>query len=275
MLCLCALLFAGSVLAAQEQPALRVGIAPFNPPATLFKVHQPLRAHLEKTLGRKVMLYSSPSHARFLEDSLEDDFDIVITPPHFGVIDLQRGYKPLVRYAAQLDFIFVVRANDKSITRPQDLRNKKIAFPDRMALLSIGGMTFLREETGMLPKVDYQADERPNHAAAMMAAVLGETDAAVTTLAPFNQMPADVRSKLKIFSWGKKLPHLMSLAHSRLGEKEIQKIKLAFESFPATEAGRQFFLSTGYDGYVPITKADIDQMQPTVELTLEMMAEAP
>jgi len=256
--------------AAPEKGVLRIGIAPFNTPVALLRTHQPLRDYLERVLNRPVKLFSSPSHAEFLRDSLNGRFDIVITPAHLGAICLQEVFAPLVRYQGTLDFIFVVRAGQE-FTTISTLRGKRIAFPDHTAIFTIAGIKFL-EEMGMRQNEDYIYSEHPTHAAAMTAVVFGIADAAVTSYPPLNQMPPDVREKLKVLPWGKSLPHMMTLAMKRLGAPEIQQLKRAFEHFQDTPSGRKFFSETRYRGYTQITEEDIRIMQPYVSTTYEIMA---
>jgi phosphonate transport system substrate-binding protein len=255
---------------ASAEGALRLGVVPFNSAAALMKTHQPLRLHLEKALGQPVVLHSSLNHATFLQDALEGRFDVVIISPHLGVICLEEGFVPLVRYRAVMDFVLMVEKG--KINRLSDLRGKRIGVPDRMAIFSIGGLKWL-QDMGMQPGRDFLLSEWPNHGAVLMAVAQGRLDAGISAQTAFNQMPPDVRAKLTVFSPGKQffLPHLMTLAHARLGEHEIERIQSAFESFPATEAGKLFFRNTGYNDYIPITEQDIQMMQPYVILTRQLL----
>jgi phosphonate transport system substrate-binding protein len=265
--------------AAPEGDALRVGIQPFNTPVGLFRTHQPLRDYLETVLNRPVRLFSSPSYSKFMRDILDGQFDIVIVGPNLGIICLQQGnFVPLVRYRNDFEFVFAVRS-DRGIVKFSDprgkfsaLRGKKITFPERMTIFSIAGIKFL-EDVGMKRDVDYVYMERPNHAAAIMEVVVGGADAAVTGPTVIRQMPPDIREKLKVLPWNKTLPSLMTLAMTRLGEDQIQRIKSAFERFPETPAGRQFFADTKYGGYTQVTEEDLKAMRPYIPLTLQMMKE--
>jgi phosphonate transport system substrate-binding protein len=263
--CLCAFMSTGSALGAQEIP-LHLGVAPFSPATSLFTMHQSLRQHLERQLGRSVRLYTSTNHAMFLVDSLKDRFDIVITPPHFGVLCLERGYTPLARYRAPMVFFFVVRAAS-GIKSVNDLRGKRIAFPEQASFFATAGVKKL-EESSMRADRDYHLLERPSHAAAVFAVDLGDADAAVTTHGALNQLPVEIRARLKIIPIHEKqlMPHLMTLARARLGPALIARIQSALNSFPATEDGKAFFRATEYEGYAPILEQDIQLVQPYTDL---------
>jgi phosphonate transport system substrate-binding protein len=257
------------VATAQEAP-LRLGIAPFNSPAGLFRAHRPLIQHLERNLNRSVKLYTAANHATFLNDSLRQRFDILITPPHFGVLCLDHGYTPLVRYKAPFKFIFVVRAGS-AFRNHRDLRGKRIAFPDYASFFALAGIWKLAVN-GMKANVDYQVLDRPSHAAAMAAVAANDAEAAVTTFGPFNLMHQDIRARLRVIDMGdldmgdQALPHLMTLANSRLDAALIERIRTTLQSFPATEAGKTFFAASGYEDYAPISSQDIEAMRPYVEM---------
>jgi phosphonate transport system substrate-binding protein len=271
--CCLSILFVSPVFG--DQATLRLGIAPFNSPATLFKTHQALQQHLEQRLGRNVKLYTSADHAAFLADSLGDRFDIIITPPHFGVLCLEQGYAPLARYLAPMTTIFVVRAAS-GVKGIHDLRGKRIALPERTSFFSVEGVKKL-EEVGMRANTDYQALERPSHAAGILAVVLREADAAVTTQALLNQMSANIRAQTKVIRIEEKrnTPHLMFLARKSLAPALIEKIKAALNAFPGTNQGKAFFRATGYEGYTPITAQDIKVARPYADVVRAMTPPKP
>jgi ABC-type phosphate/phosphonate transport system substrate-binding protein len=67
------------------------------------------------------------------------------------------------------------------------------------------------------------------------------------------------------------MPHLMTLAHGRLGAPAIEQVRKALLSFQKTPAGETFFRDTGYNGYVAVTPDDIEKLRPFVDLTVQMM----
>ncbi|MDD2501975.1 MAG: PhnD/SsuA/transferrin family substrate-binding protein [Geobacter sp.] len=248
---------------------LRVGIMPFNSTLALFKTHQPLRQHLQNVLGRKVDFYTSPDYEAFLKDSLEGQFDLLITGPHFAVMSMKSGYQPLFHYKAVLQPLFVVK-KESSIVTISDLKRKKIGLSSRLSISSIGGLKWL-EDHGLKVGRDFQFFERPTHGAAVAAVAIGELDAALTTFTPLKQVPEDIRSTTKLLVTDIKTPHLMTLAHARLGIKEIERIRAALLAFQTVPAGKTFFQETGYIGYEPVTATDIKKLQPYIELTRRIL----
>ena len=253
-----------------ENRALRLGIMPFNSTLALFKTHQSLRQHLQNALARPVEMFTATDYFTFLNTSLAGQYDLLITGPHFGVMCLGNGYDVLARYKAILQPVFVVRPN-AGINSLNDLRGKHIGLSSRLSISSIGGVKWLLDH-GMQIGRDYQLFERSTHGAAVAAVAVGELDAALTTHTPLRQVPEDVRAKVNILPLEISVPHLMTLAHSRLGKREIKRIQAALFGFSATPEGQSFFRDTGYEDYSAITPEDLKALAPYVELTKTMLA---
>ncbi|KAB2927534.1 MAG: phosphate/phosphite/phosphonate ABC transporter substrate-binding protein [Dechloromonas sp.] len=255
-----------------EGAALRLGIMPFNSTLALFKTHQPLREHLQNDLQRPVDLFTAADYFTFLNASLAGEYDLLITGPHFGVLCLRAGYQPLVRYRAVLQPVFVVRKGG-DIHRLDDLRGRRIGLSSRLSISSIGGVKWLLDN-GLQMSRDYQLSERSTHGAAVAAVAVGELDAALTTHTPLRQVPEDVRAKVDILPIEVRVPHLMTLAHQRLGNPAIALLRQSLNGFAATPAGSEFFRSTGYEGYAAISADDIAALEPYVALTRTLLGHA-
>lgn len=249
--------------------SLRLGIMPFNSTLALFKTHQPLRLYLQQQLGVPVELFTASDYVTFLNASLAGEYDLLITGPHFGVMCLAKGYEPLVRYRATLQPVFVVR-RDGVIRQLEDLRGKRIGLSSRLSMSSIGGVKWLLDH-GMHMGRDYQLFERSTHGAAVAAVAVGELDAALTTHTPLKQVPEDVRSQVTVLPLSVFTPHLMTLAHQRLGRAAQVRLRAVLQTFPETPEGQAFFAETGYEGYAAVTPQDVAALQPFVALTRTLL----
>ncbi len=257
-----------SLIAEPGQP-LRLGIMPFNSTLNLIKTHQPLRHHLERELGQEIDIYTAANYVAFQQDSMDGAFDLLITGPHFGVMCLEAGYSPLVRYDTSLQPVFVLRKNSK-IQTVDDFKGKRIGLPSKLSVSAIGGLGWLHEQ-GLVAGRDFLVLEEPTHGAAISAVVVGDIDAALTTYTPLKQIPADISEHIKVMPTDIKMPHLMTLAHERLGKEKIQRLQKALMSFSATQEGDAFFRSTGYHGYIPVDEESIRKLQPYIPVVTEMM----
>ncbi|MGE5505234.1 MAG: phosphate/phosphite/phosphonate ABC transporter substrate-binding protein [Actinomycetota bacterium] len=264
------LLSAGLSVSAAEP--LKVILLPFTNTATLMKVHQPIRQHLQAALGRPVELYTSADFPAHFDEVRRGAFDVAITGPHFGAWAVDHGHRGLLRYRPNLSPLLAVR-KDSNITGPAQLRGKKVVLSNRLSTSSLGGERWL-VEAGLVAGRDYTLSVSPTHTTAIMAVAMGEADAAITTHTPIQQAPADIRDRIAEVVSPIAVPHLFTVANARMSADEAAEIKAALLSFESSPEGRAFFAETGYEGYVELTAADVRAMQPTVELLMRLV-EAP
>lgn len=181
----------------------------------------------------------------------------------------EKGYLPLVRYAADLRPSFVVR-DDSSIKGAADLRGKRLGMPNRLAVISTAGVKWL-DEQGMRINQDYRTVEYASHGAAIAAVAAGEVDVALAANTAWTQVPENVRARTRLLPLDIRMAHVMTLAHSRLPKADVDRLRKALHSFGDTPAGQTFFRETGYQGYAEVTKADIDKLRTFIDLTVKMM----
>ncbi|GHT93487.1 hypothetical protein FACS1894116_05600 [Betaproteobacteria bacterium] len=242
---------------AADASVLRLGIAPFSSTATLLRVHQPLRDHLTRALGRKVMIYTSIDHEHFLDDALAGDFDLVITTAHFLPMMMEEGFVPLVRYKNPFHLMLVVKQGS-DIRSVKDLRGRRIGLPDRLSLFHIAGLKWLGT-TGMKAEVDYSVDEQQSHMACILAVDQDRIDVAVIGRPVWLQLETEMRERFRLIDAdGTSLPTMRTLVHRKLGNELVEKIRLALLAFPDSPEGQAFFTHSGYGGYVASTPADLD-----------------
>lgn len=266
-----ALVFWGAAAIAADAalPPLKLGIMPFNSAVALVKTHQPLTRYLESRLGRKVVIFTAPDYFVYVNQLLDGQFDLAIAGPHFGVMAHERGAVLLYRYKADLQPLFIVR-EDSPIKDISGLRGGRIALSSPLSMSSIGGAKWLQDQGFQLDQ-DYRIVVRATHGAAIASVAAGDVDAALTTYTPLNQVPADVRAKVRTLPVDIHIPHLMTIANPRLGQRLINDIRAALRDFGATPEGAAFFRDTGYLGYTEVTPADIKALRPFLELSLQVM----
>lgn len=256
---------------AQELPPLRFGILPFNSTLALMKTHQPLRLFLQARLGRPVEIFTAPDYLSFLQAQLQGQYDLMITPPHFGLMALEKGYLPLLHYQARLEPILVVRKEDAA-NDPKGLQGRRIAMVNRYSFAAIAGQKWLSDK-GMKLGADFSVVERPTHGAAMAAVAVGDADGAITTTTLLGQVPDDIRQRLRYISSGIRVPHVLTMVHKRLGNAEAHRIKEALKAFAAAPEGQVFFAETSYLGYEEITQDELAVFKPYMA-TLKQLLES-
>ncbi len=262
--------WAGSVLHAQAAP-LRMAVHPYNSALALMATHRPLFQYLEKTLQRPIEFYTAPSFEAYVMAFMAGEYDIAISPPHFAMLGIEKGdYVPLVHYQTNLDPLLVVK-NGSTFQRPADFAGKRIAMADKSALIRIVAVKWLAD-AGLVAGMHYEIIERPTHGASISATVMGEADAGLATSTAVKQIPPDIQQQLRTLPTGYMFPHLLTLAHRRLGKPLIAQLKAALIAFtPEHPDGKVFFEKTAYGGYDVITANELAALRPFLDQTRQIV----
>lgn len=244
---------------AADQHPLDMGVFPYFSTRALLDLYQPMRAYLANELRTPVNLFTAPNFKTYAEQTQQGLYDIIVTPPHFArLAQHETGYIPLVIYPGELQGIVVV-ARSSPIQRLQDLKGKVIATPNRLALVTIMGQQLLRDN-GLVPAVSVVMVDVASHNNAVLAVLRGEADAAITENEALLQMPPDLKGSVRIIARTPSVPHVMFLAHARLGPVRIGQIKAALLGFPGIADGRTSLKDGKFAGMRPVEEADLKNM---------------
>ncbi len=258
---LCAGLAAVCPFVRAQNAPLRMAVHPYSSTLTLVGVHRPLVQFLEKALGRPVEFYTAASFDAYVAALTAGEYDIAISPPHFGVMAIEsKNYVPLAHYSSWLEPFLVVR-RDGALHQAADLAGKRIAMADKTAFIRLAIIKLLADR-GLVADKDYEIVEMPTHGASIMAAVQGAADAGLAMGTILRLQPADVQQRVRPILAGLKFPNLFTLAHRRMGDALVTQLKRALHDFPQTPEGKAFFDKTGYGGYENITPDELAVLAP-------------
>lgn len=245
---------------AAETNALDMGIFPYFSTRALLDIYQPLRDYLSQQLGEPVNLFTALSFKVYTEQTRKGLYDLVVTPPHFArLAQRETGYLPLMVYTQELRGIIVVPRNS-GVWNMEQLRGKRIATPNRLALVTMMGQQLFKDHRLNLDEVHLV--EMPSHNTAVLAVQSGEVDAALTERVALMQMPEALRDSVRVIAQTAPVPHVMILAHPRLGRLRIEAIKRALLSFSESRSGEAFFKESGFEGMRPAAEADLKSVDP-------------
>jgi phosphonate transport system substrate-binding protein len=160
--------------------------------------------------------------------------------------------------------------DDSAIKGAADLRGKRIGTPSRLAVISSSGAKWL-DDQGLRLHQDYQVVEYPSHAAVVAAVAAGELEVGLISSTAWQQVPEMVRARTRLLALDIRMPHVMTLAHSRLPKADTERVRKALLGFGETAAGQAFLRETGYLGYVEVTPADLEKLRSYADLTVKMM----
>ncbi|HEC19007.1 MAG TPA: phosphate/phosphite/phosphonate ABC transporter substrate-binding protein [Gammaproteobacteria bacterium] len=244
---------------------LQFGLLPYVSTRKLFTYYRPLRDYLVRILGRPVHLSTAPDFSTYLQRAGEGEYDLYHTAPHFAALaEARYGYRRVSRLLRDLDGSVVV-ARDGPIQSAADLRGRTLATPDSLAIISFLGERWLRDN-GLRPGMDVEVQHLASHNSAILAVARGEAEAAVTSAAVFENMPAQISRRLRVLASTRAVPHMMFMAGSRLSDEEYRTLRQALLAYTAEGAGRDFFALTGYGDMVPIRDEDMRRLQPFVRI---------
>lgn len=253
----------------QDRPALRVAVVPYLTTSVLLKLFEPIRAHLERELGRRVELYTAPDIRTHIRRIQKPDFDAVITAAHMGrIAQLDAGYLPVAGFESPLRGIIAVR-KDSPIRSIADLRGRTLSVNDRMLLVSIVTLEDLRDRGLRFDELRFVSSVTQN--SSLLSVARGDVDAAITANFTLNQIPPEQSQDIRAIYTTERLPNVMFLASPSLAAAERALMLRALTGFGTTAEGQQFFATSGYNGIVALTDAymkTIDRFVPEARRVL-------
>ncbi len=245
---------------------LKIGVTPYTNAMKIVKIYQPMSTFLSHKLETNIEVYSSKDYKQFYQDVENGTFDIIITSPHFGVLHIENGFTPLYRYDAALNLLFLVR-KDSPYYKISDLRDTTIATPNYLSALNIGSVKALLDYDLEVGK-NISIEDLGSHTSGIKCVLIKDCAATITTYSPLKQFSdQEALKQTRILKSDFKMPHLFTLANSKLGATKIQEIQQALAAFEKSPEGEKFFKKTGYNGYIKISDKDIADLTPVSKVT--------
>ena len=256
--------------AVAEQTAIRIGMIP-DAGATQVSIEQkaPLRAYLEKALGRPVQLIIPTNYNATVEGLGNGSLDVA----YLGGLTFVKAHErygaiPLVQRRADREFhaLFITQA-DSAIKNLADLKDKSFAFGD---INSTSG--HLMPYRAML-KVGIDADKdlkfryTGSHAATVKAVESGAVDAGACDETVFRQMTKDGKAdgaRLRVFFTTEPFVDYVWAARSDLDAPTQQAIVQAFLNLQPGKDDEILTILRG-DKFVAADNAEYDTIRATAK----------
>lgn len=234
-----------------------LGVFPHLPPRELEKVFSPIAADLADAIDRKVVLRSSTTYERFMENLDEQIFDIAFVQPFDYVRVADRfGYQPLATRNQKLATIVVVNS-ESALSTLDDLRGKRIALPPPSAAVSHLLVAQLREK-GMEPGVDVMLSHHRSHISCMQQVLIGEADACGTAAPARRFFEHKMNVSLKVIDRTNEIPHTLFTIHPRVPAHDRELIQQRILTWADSEEGRQILARGSLKPFVPVSDKDYD-----------------
>ena len=133
---LAALLILGGLGPARATTPIEIVLAPLYGAVASIRDFAPLRAHLQKTLGRPVESVSARDHASQLDQLRRHRYDYAVVPPHLAQqLSAEGRYHPLMTITGP-DPVVLIAHHDPVETPREHLAGMRLALPDDASLAS-------------------------------------------------------------------------------------------------------------------------------------------
>lgn len=267
----CAFAVSPALAHAPKRDGLVIGVFPYLTTRTLVATYQPLRTHLQNSLGREVSVVTAPDLRQFYERSARGDYDLVVTPPHFGRLhQTHSNLRPLFAYGNPTRALLITR-RDSGVNAVEDLRGQEIAVAEPAALVAIMTKSWMAERGLNAPR-DYDFHFTGSHNSALMKVVNRETPAAILGGSAFIQVADKFKQDIKVIATTGEVMGLMMLANPKLVDRT--RVEKALSEFPNTDAGKEFFRINGIGGFKPIAPRDLQQIDAYLPETRRWLRES-
>lgn len=241
----------------QGATSFRIGVAPHTSARVILQMYQPLRAYLERALGRPVSIVTAADFTEFARRGLQNEFDLAITTGHQArLFETDAGYLPLLTYKA--DFKAVVLVEQKSrLQKPADLANTTVIGLSPSSLVTIWGQHWLFRNA--IPNVQMRYVSASDSAVQLV--LNGEGSAGMTSLANYQNLKPEVRDRLRILAESLPLAGRVYMLNKRHAELK-DRIVAALWSFAATPEAAEYFDKYSLGGYRKLEPRELVAMEP-------------
>ncbi|MDP1929332.1 MAG: phosphate/phosphite/phosphonate ABC transporter substrate-binding protein [Thiobacillus sp.] len=244
-----------------DAPPLVLGIFPNTTAKQIVETYRPLANALEKTLRRRVEIYSAPNFKSFVARTRQGEYDLLLTAPHFAWLARQdAGYQPLLKYTQPVRGLLVVKSSS-SYRDVDALRGRTIAIADPLAVVVLALQAELAED-GLKNNVDYRIINAGTHVNATLQVIKGRADVAMVGQNAYMQFPPELRKQLHVLLETPPLSSQTYLTHPRLSEAEVLTIRDTLLRFAATPEGQAFLKKTGLGGFSPLNSNELNAFRP-------------
>ena len=250
-----------SPIRSHAEDALVFGFLPILSPQKLVARFGPLTDYLAERLGREVRLETAANYAEFFRRTNQRRYDILFTAPHFYYIAQRHaGYRVLVRVDAPSMHALIVARKDSNIVSLDDLRGKRLATVDPLAL----GTALVRAHlsaNNIDPDKDLTLVATPTHNASLLSAYKRITDAASLMLPPFSRTKPEVKQSMRVIAKTAGTPHMPISVSASVSDKDAAIIQNALLSLTSSDEGKALLKHLSWPGFAKASPAEYDEME--------------
>jgi phosphonate transport system substrate-binding protein len=232
-----------------------IGVAPHTSARIILNMYEPLRLHLEKTLGLPVEVITAPDFEEFARRALAQHYDLAITTGHQArLLQTDANYLPLLTYKTDFKAVAIVSA-DGPVHKPKDLKGKSVLGLSSASLVTMWGQHWLRKNgLGAVPIKYVSASD-----SVAQLVIAGEAAAGFTSLANVKKLAPNIQSQLRIIAESQPMAGRVYLLNNRQAHRQ-KVIDSALWDFARTMEGRRYFEENGLGGYRKLKPGELAAM---------------
>jgi len=247
--------------AGTRQRTLVFGFLPIVSPERLVRRFAPLVDYLAQRLHVDIRMETAPDFGAFLRRTqTERRYDILFTAPHFYYLAQHAaGYRALVRVGRPGMRAVIVVPRRSAIRRLADLRGRRLATTDPMALATV----LVRQSLvrgGLDPDRDLTLVATPSHNASLLSAYQGRTDAAALMLPLFHHAPARIVRSMRIVAETGSSPHMPISVAPWIGAAFAARLRSVLMEMPSTGRGGRLLRKLDWPAFVRVGPHDYDAL---------------
>jgi phosphonate transport system substrate-binding protein len=244
-----------------DPDTLKVALLPDENASTVMKNNQPLKALLEKELGKKVELIVTTDYSSMIEAMRHGRLDLAYFGPLSYVLARQKSdIEPFaaLQQKGSTTYQSVLIANvGAGINKISDIANKNVAYGDKASTSSHLIPKSLLAESGLKAGENYREHFVGAHDAVAMAVQNGHAQAGGLSKPIFESLVQRGMidgSKVKVLAKSKPFPQYPWTMRSNLKPELKEKIRTVFTSIKDPEVLKSFKA----DGFGAISDKDYD-----------------
>ncbi len=260
---------AAGVDSADRQPVpeyLTFGFLPIVSSERLVRRFSPLTRYLSEAMGIEVRMETAPDFAEFIRRTAEERrYDILFTAPHlYYVAHRDSGYQAVARVSRDSMKAVIVTPKSGDIHSVEDLRGRRLATTDRLALVTVLVRSLLLH-AGLDPDHDLTLIPTPSHNASLLASYRGIADASALIKPLYLRAPEDIRNEMKIIAETQSVPHMPISVAPWVDAQTADRLREALVSLSHTRQGREVLQKSGMPGFRATQGTEYTNLRNIVE----------
>ena len=237
------------------------GFLPILSPQKLVARFGPLADFLSEQLGKPVRLETAANYAEFVRRTHQKRYDILFTAPHFYYLaQREAGYKVLARVNAPSLAAIIVTRRDSGIKTLEDLRGKRLATVDPLALGTALVKAHLRENN-IDPDRDLTLVATPTHNASLLSAYKRVTDAASLMVPPFKRARPEIKNTMTVLAKTAGTAHMPVSVSDAMSPEDATIIEQSLLNLNKHSEGKALLKHLSWPGFIKTSPAEYDHLE--------------